>query len=449
MSLQPNHPINENLLINTRLLLPDRITPGAIRITDGKIAAVYPETQPSVPRVRRVFDLQGCYLSPGLTDIHIHGSAGIDVLDASPDDFRKLSDFLLRSGVTSYFPTLVPVDDAAYVRAIESIKAASLQHKSTARIRGIHFEGPFVNKSRCGALHPDQFRTYNGNTDSIEVFLGLQTNETESKVEDSGSAFATLMTLAPEVEGGLELIRELNRHQAKAFIGHTSAGIGTLEAAFDAGAHHITHLPNALDPMHHRNPGAAGWALSRRDVTVDCIADFHHVHPLMLKVLFQNKGHDGMSLISDAIPPTGLPDGVYEVWNDRIQVVNGRTALLGRSGANDNLIQLIENTERGDGAELPTSTAANPHPAKERGSNSGTIAGSVITLLQAVRNMVSLGVPLNQAVTMASLSPARAAGIDASVGSIEIGKCADLIVLNDQLEVVMVFVGGELYFDAR
>jgi N-acetylglucosamine-6-phosphate deacetylase len=208
------------------------------------------------------------------------------------------------------------------------------------------------------------------------------------------------MTIAPEVDGAIDLIRELTGRGVRCFIGHSTADPGTLDRAADAGARHITHFPNALEPLHHRNPGAVAWGMVRRDITMDCIADLEHIDPLMLRLIYQAKGASGMSLISDAIKPAGLGDGVYEVWGDRIAVTNGRTWL-----ADDQAIPLDRRT----------------------------IAGSVVTLDQCVRNMIGLGVPLNEAVQMVTLRPARAAGVDREYGSIEIGKRADLILFEEAL----------------
>src|SRR5262249_45310846 len=174
----------------------------------------------------------------------------------------------------------------------------------------------------------------------------------------------------------------------------------TLDRAAEAGARHITHFPNALEPLHHRKPGAVAWGLVRPDITMDCIADFEHIDPLMLRLIYQSKGAPRMSLISDAIKPAGLGDGVYEVWGDRISVTRGRTSLAGDQTT----------------------------PMDQR-----TIAGSVATLDQCVSNIMRLGVPLNEAVHMATLGPARAAGIDRDYGSIEVDKRADLILFEQDL----------------
>jgi N-acetylglucosamine-6-phosphate deacetylase len=216
-----------------------------------------------------------------------------------------------------------------------------------------------------------------------------------------------LMTVAPETQNGLDLTRDLTKSGVRVFIGHSQADLETLDSAFEAGAHHITHFPNALDPLHHRQPGAVGWGLLRRDVTLDCIADFHHVHPMMLRLIYQSKGADGMALISDAIMPAGLGDGQFSVWGEEIAVRNGRTSLGRQPGE-------------------------------------GTIAGSVITMRQALKNVVGIGVPVHEAIRMASVVPARAAGVESEVGSIKQGAHADLVVFDDESAVRLAVVDGSI-----
>jgi N-acetylglucosamine-6-phosphate deacetylase len=206
------------------------------------------------------------------------------------------------------------------------------------------------------------------------------------------------MTIAPEVSGGLELIGALTSRGVRAFIGHTEAAPDMLDRAVTAGARHITHFPNALNPLHHRKPGAVAWGLLRDEVTIDCIADFHHVHPLMLRLMIRAKRAGRVALISDAIQPTGLGNGEYKVWDILIAVRDGLTALI-------------------DG------------PA------AGTIAGSVITMRDALHNIASLDVPLHEAIGMAATVPARVAGLEKAYGVIETGKRADLFAFDRDFNV--------------
>lgn len=394
------------LLFNARVILANEIRLGGVFVRDGRIAQIFAADQkPAGLSAKETVDLDGAYLSPGLIDIHIHGSAGIDVQAAGEPDLKKLSEFLLSEGVIGYFATFVPTDERGYRDAIASIGSYDRKEDDGsranrgARILGIHFEGPFVSEHRCGALQTEHFRSYDGDPRSIEVFT--------SNPPNTQASLPRLMTLAPEIHGGLDLTRELARHGVRVFIGHSQADPDVLHQASRAGARHITHFPNALQPLHHRQPGAVAWGLVQNDVTLDCIADFHHVHPLMLRLMYQSKGADGMALISDAIMPAGLGDGEFSVWGEKITVRSGRTSLARKAGTD-------------------------------------TIAGSVITLREALKNIIGLGVQMHEAVRMATLIPARVAGIDSDYGSIEEGKRADLIVFDDDLTVRFAAVQGRL-----
>jgi len=392
------------LLHNARLILHDGIRRGGVLVREGRIAQVFEaEKMPSGFGADEAVDLANAYLAPGMIDIHIHGSAGVDVQNASHAELQTLSDFLLGEGVTGYFATFVPTDERGYQQAIAAVESFIAAQREAARqakprgaqVLGIHFEGPFVSRNRCGALKTEHFRAYAGDPRALDLF-------TNSRAD--GLAYARLMTLAPEAAGGLDLIRELTARGARAFIGHTEAEAATLDAAFEAGARHITHFPNALAPLHHRKPGTIAWGLLRDDVTIDCIADFHHVHPMMLRLMAKAKTPLRMALISDAIQPAGLGDGTFTVWDIPINVKDGLTALVEGPGA-------------------------------------GTIAGSVITMREALRNITQTGVSLADAAHMASRIPARAAGLN-DYGLIEAGKRADLIAFDDDFTVRLALVGG-------
>jgi N-acetylglucosamine-6-phosphate deacetylase len=393
--------MDQLLLHNARVVQEDGIQHGGVLVRDGKVAAVFEHGQtPSGLSSRESIDLREKYLTPGLIDLHIHGSAGIDVQNTDADGLANLSEFLLNEGVTGYFATFVPADEQNYLSAIKNVQSriAAQEHRERgARLLGLHFEGPFVSLNRCGALRPRYFRTYDSDLRSIDTFAGRERSPNLRR----------LMTLGPEVSGGLDLTRELTRLGLRVFIGHTQADSETLDLALEAGARHITHFPNALDPLHHRKPGAVAWGLLRETVTMDCIADFHHVDPLMLRLIYKSKGANRMALISDAIQPAGLGDGDFTVWDTKIGVRDGVTSLV-------------------------------------EGPSTGALAGSVITMRQAMKNIVSLGVPLHEAAKMASLTPARIAGVEHELGTLEAGKRADLISLDEAFDVALAVGGGEV-----
>jgi len=415
--------LNSLLLRGARIIAPDRLVQqGAVLIEAGRIARVF-DAAPSQPLAAdSVIDLDGLTLFPGFIDVHIHGAVGVDTMTASADDLRRVGEFLARNGVTAWLPTLVPSPQEQYERAIGAIEDAMAQASICdperrseyrlqsgfadsekaptevgtldtchARILGVHYEGPFVSSEQCGALHREHFRTFSGALD----IDSLPTIASEIAVH--------MMTLAPEIEGGAELIKLLRARGWIVSLGHTRAPVEVLDQALQAGANHLTHFMNAMPPLHQRAPGPVGWGLLHDDVTCDVIADGIHIDPLMLKLILRTKTAERVSLISDSIAAAGLGDGNYEIWGEGISVNNGRT----------------QNAR-------------------------GSIAGSVITMLDAVRMMLSLGASEVEVARMASTNPARVLGIDQDCGSIEEGKRADLIALDQDGNVRLTIVGGRV-----
>ena len=336
-------------------------------------------------------DLAGASVFAGFIDVHIHGAVGVDTNVADVNDFYKMAKFLAENGVTTWLPTFVPDADYNYERGIAAIdELMKIQaNEPIAQIVGVHYEGIFANEKMCGALRPEYFKTLK-NGDEISQIPRLKKG-------------VHLTTLAPEIENGIETIERLVSENWIVSIGHTKAETEILDEAFSAGAKHLTHFYNAMTALHHRNVGVVGWALTNKDVTFDIIADGVHVHPEMLKFAARTKTPDKVSLISDSVLPTGLGDGEFEIWNEQISVVNGKTQ-------------------------------------NERGS----IAGSVIKMLDAVKMMLKLGFTPSEVSKMASRNPAKLLGIDKNYGSIEVGKRADLVALDDDGSVKFVMIGGKI-----
>ncbi|MEK6281611.1 MAG: N-acetylglucosamine-6-phosphate deacetylase [Acidobacteriota bacterium] len=335
-------------------------------------------------------DLSNTTIFPGFIDVHIHGAVGVDTMEAGAADLNRVSEFLARQGVTGWLPTLVPAPVADYARAIEAIGEAS-KFSEGARVLGVHYEGPFVNSAQCGALRAQFFRTYSGPGDISDLpVLGLNSGK-------------HMMTIAPEVDGGIALTRELTGRGWVVSVGHTRAEFGLLDRAFDAGARHITHFMNAMAPLHHRQPGPVAWGLLRDDVTCDFIADGVHLDPRVLQLLLKTKTGERLTLISDAVAAAGLGDGDYRIWGETISVKERRTS-----------------------------------------NASGSIAGSVITMLDAYRMMKSLGAGEVDLARMTSGNPARLLGIEDDCGSIEQGKRADLVALDQNGNVRLTVVGGQI-----
>ena len=382
---------NESGLVlkNAHVVLPDQMLEGgSVVVESGLIAAVEVDGAGSQATS---LDLSGAVLLPGFIDVHIHGADGVDVMHATRDALREVSKYLASHGVTGWLPTFVPSSDEHYANAVISI-SQSMQSLAGdgARILGVHYEGPFVNTAQCGALHTEYFKTYSRPEDLD--FLVIPENAVR------------MITLAPEVSGGIELVHELKARGWVISIGHTRADLKVLDNACDAGARHMTHFMNAMAPLHHRSPGPIAWGLSREDVTFDVIADGIHLDPFMLRLLLKVKGAHGISLISDAIPAAGKGDGDYQIWGETISVTNGRTA-----------------------------------------NAAGSIAGSVISMIDAVRLLHSLGVSYVNLAHMASLNPARLLGVDRECGSIEVGKRADLVALDPDGNIKLTLIGGQIF----
>jgi len=388
---------NQSLLLlrGARVVLPQGIEQDVALLVEGnRISRVLRGADASPTHAGATLDLVGLTIFPGFIDVHNHGAAGIDTMEASADDLHHVSTFLASCGVTAWLPTLVPGADEDYSRAAQAVTGLMNEQDerpAAARALGIHYEGPFVNVAQCGALRTPYFRTYSNASDL----------DTLTKIAHEGAAH--MITLAPEIDGGIELVRELAARGWVVSIGHTRADVETLDRAAAAGARHMTHFMNAMLPLNHRAPGPVGWGLVRDDVTCDVIADGVHSDPLILKLILRCKTAERIALISDSIAPTGLGDGEYHIWDEKIAVVNGRTQ-------------------------------------NERGS----IAGSVVTMLDCVRMMLSLGASAHDVARMAASTPARLLGVDDSCGSIEEGKRADLVALDDEGHVRLAMVGGRV-----
>jgi len=389
-------------LKNARAALPDRVVSNCgIQVVDGRIARIESHGPATADES---IDLQGATVFPGFIDVHIHGAIGVDVNSADAAGLLRVSEFLASKGVTAWLPTLVPGPPEQYERAIAAISEVMVQQNrgvaTGARVLGVHYEGPFVSSEQCGALHLEYFRTFKsaGDLDSIPTIA-------TSALQAGGPRTQPvhMITVAPEIDGGIELIRELRERRWIVSIGHTRATPEVLDQAKGAGAQHMTHFMNAMSPLHHRAPGPVGWGLLNDDVSLDLIADGVHLDPMMLKVLLRTVTAKRLALISDAIAATGQGDGDYEIWGEKITVENGRTR-----------------------------------------NARGSIAGSVITTLDAVKMMLSLGASETDVARMASLNPARLLGIDNECGSIEEGKQADFVVLDANFNVKLSVLQGRV-----
>jgi len=334
-------------------------------------------------------DCSGLTVFSGFIDVHNHGAVGVDVNEANVDGLVAVATFLAKEGVTAWMPTLVPDSDEVYRRVINAIdRLMEIQSDMPiAQAVGVHYEGVFANEKMCGALRPEFFKPFTGR--EVAELPRLKNG-------------VHMTTFAPEVENGVELAAELTRQGWVASIGHTKADVATLDRASAAGAKHVTHFFNAMTGIHHRDVGVAGWALTNPDVTFDIIADGIHVNPRMVEMACRTKTPEKTVLISDSVAPTGLGDGSFELWGETVVVENKRTR-------------------------------------NERGS----IAGSVISMLDAVKGVRSIGFSPAEVAMMASTNPAKLLGLQSTRGTIEAGKRADLVAINSDGNIEFVMVGGK------
>jgi len=379
-------------LLNARVLTPDEELAGAtVTVRDGCIDAVGVGLAP--PAGAQTFDLGGLTLAPGFIDIHVHGGGGFSLITEDPDDIRSYARWVVRHGVTGFLATLVGAPPPEMKRWLAAAVAAGENVEGGARPLGVHLEGPFVNPSRRGALPAEGLRQ-----PGVAEFLALA---------EAAPGRLKVITLAPELPGARDVVTAARERGVAVSMGHTDATYEQALEAIEWGVRQATHCFNGMRPFHHRDPGCLGAILSSPMISAELIADGVHVHPGAIALLLAAKGPQGTILITDGIAAAGLRDGVYSLAGEAIQVRNGV-------------------------ASLPD----------------GTLAGSVVTMDQAVRNVVGLGLaPLTEAVRMASASPAAALGLGQRLGQIAPGFAADLVALDEKLEVATTFVGGRPVYE--
>jgi N-acetylglucosamine-6-phosphate deacetylase len=377
--------VPSELLANARLALPDgALRRGWLRVRDGCIAELGEGEATGGDRSAR--DLGGAVLAPGFVDVHVHGAAGAEFLGADGGQRAAILRAHARGGTTALLATTVTASRERLHSAVEALAAAE-PVVGGAALLGIHLEGPYLCERHRGAQDPEHLRA--PDLDELDALL------TAGPVR--------LVTLAPELPGALAAIERLTGAGVVASVGHTDATYAQAMAAFDAGATHATHLFNGMRPFHHREPGVIGAALERDDVTCELICDGLHVDPAAIRLVHRLKGPGRSLLVTDAMSAAGLCDGDYRLGALPVRVRDGRAELAG----------------------------------------SATLAGSTLTMGAAVRNAVRLArLPLGDALQMASATPARVLGLQASKGALEPGLDADLVLLDDDLAVTATMVGG-------
>ena len=325
----------------------------------------------------QILDASGCYVIPGLVDVHFHGCVGEDFSDATPEGLQRIADFELSQGVTYICPAgmTLPEDQLTAICKNAAAHRATASHG--AELAGLHLEGPFLCMAKKGAQ--------NG------AFLHDPDGYMLHRLQEAANGLVKLVTLAPEQPGSLEFIRAARADGVNVSLGHTTADYETASAAYEAGARQATHLFNAMPPFTHREPGVVGAAFDHPEVRAELICDGIHIHPSVVRAVFRLFGPERVILISDSLRATGMPDGVYPFGGQEIEVHGNRATMLG-------------------------------HPE--------TLAGSVTSLMGCLRQAVSFGIPLADAVRAASYNPAQSIGIDQRAGSLDTGKEASFVLLD-------------------
>lgn len=336
-------------------------------------------------------DAEGKKLIPGFIDIHIHGAVGCDFNDGTPEAIEKITTFMASHGTTSIVATTSTVSAETIKRAVGTATYKMKNGTNGANIIGSHLEGPFFSPRALGAQNPEFVQA-----PSVEA-LDSMTGENRETVK--------MVAVAPECEGAIGLIDELVKRNIVAAIGHTCADYDCACMAIEHGATMMTHFYNAMTPLKHREPGVIGAAFEKKNVKLQLICDFIHVHPAAVKIAINTVGEDNVILITDAIAGTGLGDGKYNLGGLDVYVSNGVARI------------------------------------KE-----GNLAGSTLTLDKALRNMMKIGYPIESCIKFLSENPAKAMGVADRKGFIEEGYDADMILLDENNEVTHTIVNGKVVF---
>ncbi|TET20476.1 N-acetylglucosamine-6-phosphate deacetylase [Candidatus Bathyarchaeota archaeon] len=380
-----------SVIKNGTVITPSKmIKNGVVVFKDERIITVGQEKDVETPKEAKVIDASGGIVAPGFIDIHIHGGKGTDVMDASYKAINKLARFKASHGTTAFLATTISAAHNDLLNAAKTVKVSIKKGTDGAEVLGIHLEGPYINPKKCGGQDSKYIRP--PSTDEFREIL-------------KASNYAVrLVTLAPEVEGAKKLIVELRNFGITASIGHSNATYSEVVDAIKHGISHAAHTFNRMRGFDHREPGVVGTVLIHDELTAELICDYVHVHPAAMKLLTKVKGSSGVVLVTDAIRAAGMPDGKYKLGKRNVIVKNGVSRL-----------------------------------------ESGGLAGSTLTMNKAVRNMVNLvGASLQEAVSMATINPAKVVGVDNRKGSLEQGKDADFVILDRELNVCSTIVRGKM-----
>jgi N-acetylglucosamine-6-phosphate deacetylase len=380
------------LLHVTRAFTPTtEIHDAGILIRDGVIEAIGSRDDLTVPQGAQEIQASGKIAVPGFIDVHIHGAGGHDVMEGTEEALSTVARTLAAHGTTSFVATTVTASPDSICGSAEGIaRYITLQQQAEdnrAQVLGVHFEGPFISPLRRG-VHPTEWIT-------------LPSAALLQRFTEAAGGYAQILTIAPELLGAMPCIDAARKAGLVVAMGHTDATYEQARAAIAHGVRHAVHVYNAMRPFTHRDSGVIGAVLTSPDVTAELIADGVHVDETAMRILLQAKGAAGVILISDGISATGMPDGKYTLGTFEVTVASG----------------VCRNAE-------------------------GKLAGSTLTLDRALRNIVNLGIPLPDALRMLTLDPATLLGIEFKKGSLRTGADADILLLDESLNVIQTWTRG-------
>ncbi len=378
-----------------RAFTPHQEIADALAVVEGgKITAIGARKDIAIPEGARMVEAPDATLVPGFVDVHVHGAGGHDVMESTPEEIDHVAETLARGGTTSFLATTVTAAPERLCASAQGIARYAKEQSGARRgsspraeILGIHYEGPFISAARRG-VHPAEW-------------IAKPSPELFGRMLEAAGGMARILTLAPEVPGGLDLVKDACESGLVVSLGHTDATYEQAMAAIERGARHAAHVFNAMRPFSHRDTGVLGAVFMSPQVTAELIADGVHVDAAAMKLLLKAKTASGVILVSDGTAATGMRDGRYRLGDFDVEVKGG----------------VVRNME-------------------------GKLAGSTLTLDRALRNIVALGVTMIDAIRMLTVQPARLLGIEKRKGVLAAGADADLVLLDAQMRVSGVMTRG-------
>jgi len=379
-------------LVGGKIITPFRIVEnGTVIIHGSKIYEIGKSADVKIPSDCQVIDVSGKMITPGFVDLLVHGGGGFGFADENDSSIKKVSRYFLEHGSTTVLASLYAKSEDLLLNDLKRI-ADYIDANPQTNIHGIHMEGPFLNKELKGAMNED--------------YLWKPSVKGWFKLWEASRGHIKLMTIAPELPGAIDVMREAAGCGVVLSIGHSMANYDEIELAIDNGAAHVTHIFNAMRPFHHRTPGIILGSLLRNELKIELIADTLHVHPAVMEFLLKVKGANGIILVSDSIRAGGMHEGEYEFADQKV-IMKGRKAFL----------------------------------------EDGTLAGSTLTLNKAIKNMVeTANAKLTDAVRMACLNGAKVVAREHKIGILSAGRLADIVVLDQNFDVEMTILHGKIAY---